>query len=35
MLRWMSGNTIKEKIRNEAICKKVEAVPIENKLRKE
>ena len=33
MLRWMCGNTIKDKIRNEEIRKKVGVAPIENKMR--
>ena len=33
MLRWMCGNTIKDKIQNEEIRKKVGVAPIENKMR--
>jgi len=33
MLRWMSGHTRLDKIRNESIKEKVGVVPIEDKLR--
>ncbi len=33
MLRWTSGHTRLNKIRNESIREKVEVVPIEDKLR--
>ena len=33
MLRWMHGNTRKDRIRNKTICKKIEAAQIKNKLR--
>lgn len=31
MLRWKSGNTLRDKIRNERIRKKLEVAPIEDK----
>ena len=34
MLRWMSGKTIKDRIRNENILSKVRVSAIENKMRK-
>ena len=33
MLRWMSGHTRKDRIRNEVIRSKVGVVPIEDKVR--
>ena len=33
MLRWMCGKTMKDKIRNERICKMLEVAPIEEKIR--
>jgi hypothetical protein len=33
MLRWMSGNTIKDKLKNDFIKHKIGVVPIEDKLR--
>ena len=33
MLRWMCGKTMRDKIRNEWICKMMEIAPIEEKMR--
>ena len=33
MLRWMSGNTMRDKVRNEIIRKKLGVAPIEDKMR--
>ena len=33
MLRWMCDNTKRDKVRNEDICTKIGAAPIEKKMR--
>ena len=34
MFCWMCGNTMRDKVRNEDICTKIGAAPIEEKMRK-
>ena len=33
MLKWMNDNTLRDRIRNEYICRKLQVTPIENKMR--
>ena len=33
MLRWMSGNTLRDKLKYMCICKKLEAAPIKDKMK--
>ena len=33
MLRWMCGNTMRDKMRNEDICTKIGVAPIKDKMR--